>query len=143
MTVAECGGGGEEEVALGSSLFAKGPLQGPSRSAEAGLRSGRAGLDPCGGEGLSLMMEVGWEGWGVDWDGRVDVAPPRCQASCRRAESSLRTPGARRRGMARPAIEGIADKVALQELLPDTVLAEEFAEREPLWNEWVAKNQGR
>ena len=95
MTVAECGGGGEEEVALGSSLFAKGPLQGPSRSAEAGLSSGRAGLDPCGGEGLSLMMEVGWEGWGVDWDGRVDVAPPRCQASCRRAESSLRTPGAR------------------------------------------------
>ena len=95
MTVAECGGGGEEEVALGSSLFAKGPLQGPSRSAEAGLRSGRAGLDPCGGEGLSLMMEVGWEGWGVDWDGRVDVAPPRCQASCRRAVSSHRTPGAR------------------------------------------------
>ena len=89
------------------------------------------------------MMEVWLVGWGDGWQGWVDIAPPRCQASCRRAESSLRTPGARRRGMARPAIAGIADKVALQELLPDTVLAEEFAEREPLWNEWVAKNQGR
>ena len=39
------------------------------------------------------MMEAGWSGWGVDWDGRVGVAPPRCQASRRRAESSLRTPG--------------------------------------------------
>ncbi len=39
------------------------------------------------------MMEAGWVGWGVDLDGRVDVAPPRCQASLRRAESSLRTPG--------------------------------------------------
>jgi hypothetical protein len=68
------------------------------------------------------MMEVGWEGWGVDWDGRVDVAPPRCQASCRRAESSLRTPGARSGGMARPAIEEITDKVGLQKFLPDTFL---------------------
>jgi hypothetical protein len=89
------------------------------------------------------MMEVWLVGWGDGWQGWVDIAPPRCQASCRRAESSLSTPGARSGGMARSAIEGIADKVALQELLPDTVLAEEFAEREPLWNEWVAKNQGR
>ena len=44
------------------------------------------------------MMEVGWDGWRVDWDGRVDVAPPRCQASLRRAESSLRTPGDLERG---------------------------------------------
>jgi hypothetical protein len=65
------------------------------------------------------MMEAGWEGWGVGWDGRVDVAPPRCQASHRRAESSLRTPGARSKKMARPAIERIADKFALQEFFPD------------------------
>jgi len=36
------------------------------------------------------MMEGGWEGWGVDWDGRVDVAPPRCQASLHRAVSRRR-----------------------------------------------------
>ena len=40
------------------------------------------------------MMEAGWEGWGVGRDGRVDVAPPRCQASLHRAVSSHRTPGA-------------------------------------------------
>ena len=44
------------------------------------------------------MMEAGWDGWGMDWDGRVDVAPPRCQASLHRAESSLRTPGGSERG---------------------------------------------
>jgi cytochrome c peroxidase len=48
------------------------------------------------------MIEAGWEGFGVDWDGRVDAAPPRCLASCRRAESSLRTPGARKVGITRP-----------------------------------------
>jgi hypothetical protein len=68
------------------------------------------------------MLELRLVGWGDGWQGWVDVAPPRCQASCRRAESSLRTPGARRRGMARPAIAGIADKVALQEFFPDTFL---------------------
>gem|GEM_PF-3978705 len=74
-----------------------------SRSAEAGLRPGRTGLDPCGGEGLVPMIKAGWDGWGVDWNWRVDVAPPCCQASLRRAEprrrlrlcrgtASLRTP---------------------------------------------------
>ena len=66
-----------------------------SRSAEAGLRLGRAGLDPCGGEESGAMMEVWRRGWGDGSQGGADVAPPRCQASRRRAESSLRTPGAR------------------------------------------------
>ena len=38
--------------------FVPSPLQGPSRSAEAGLRPGRAGLDPCGGEELRITLEV-------------------------------------------------------------------------------------
>ena len=53
------------------------------------------------------MMEVWLVGWGDGCQGWVDAAPPRRQASCRRAESrrrlrlcrgaaSLRTPGARR-----------------------------------------------
>ena len=54
---------------------------------------GRAGLDPCGGEELGAMMAVWLGGWGAEWNGRVDMEPPRCQASLRRAESSLSTPG--------------------------------------------------
>ena len=69
------------------------------------------------------MMEAGWEGWGVGWNGRVDVAPPRCQASRRRAESSLRTPGARSAGSNRPAIEGGGDEVGLQAFFPDSILS--------------------
>ncbi len=41
------------------------------------------------------MMEVWLGGWGEGWQDWVDVAPPRCHASCRQAVSSHRTPGAR------------------------------------------------
>jgi hypothetical protein len=72
------------------------------------------------------MMEVRPVGWGDGWQGWVDVAPPRCQASCRRPESSLRTPGARSGGMARPVFGGIADKVGWQEFLPDPLVMASF-----------------
>ena len=41
------------------------------------------------------MLELRLVGWRDGWQGWVGVAPPRCQAICRRAESSLSTPGAR------------------------------------------------
>jgi hypothetical protein len=62
------------------------------------------------------MMEVWLGGWGDGSQGLGDVAPPRCQASLRRAESSLRTPGVDRRFLA-GAYGGTMKRVALVALV--------------------------